>query len=157
MRSSRQSGLSFIELLVVLALMSTLALVALPFVHHRYRLMQELELKRNLAMMRGAIDRFHELAMLGQIEPWDLDWMMYPEDLEMLVEGVEVKAAADQDPVLVRFLREIPVDPITGEAEWDCRAYDDDPDDFSSRCDNLYDVASTSTRLALDGTYYNEW
>lgn len=156
-RRSGQGGLTFIEVLVTLLLMSLLATVALPLVHHRYKRMKELELKRELRTMRAAIDRFHELALLGQIEPWDLDWMMYPKDLDMLVEGIEVKPAVDQEPVVVRFLRKIPVDPMTGEAEWDCRAYDDDPDDFSSRCDNLYDVASTSTETASDGTSYNEW
>ncbi len=156
-RSGRQAGLTYIELITALALVSLLTLVALPYVHHRYRRLQEKELRRTLAEMRAAIDRYHEYAILGQIEPWDLDWMNYPEDLEMLVEGVEVRPAADQEPVVVKFLRRIPVDPVTREAEWSCRAYDDDPDERSTNCENLYDVFSTSDEVALDGTYYRDW
>jgi general secretion pathway protein G len=153
----RHRGVTYIELMVVLALMGILAASALPFLHHKYRSMQEDELRRKLTMMRTAIDRYHDMAKQGMIEPWDLDWMMYPEDLEMLVEGVEVKMSMEQPATTVRFLREIPVDPITGEREWSCRGYEDDPDDFQSRCDTLYDVASTAQRRALDGSYYNEW
>lgn len=156
-RRADPRGLTYIELITALALISLLTLVALPYVHHRYRRIQEKELRRALVEMRAAIDRYHEYAILGQIEPWDLDWMNYPEDLEMLVEGVEVRPAADQEPVVVKFLRRIPVDPITGEAEWSCRGYDDDPDERSSSCDNLYDVFSTSDEIALDGSYYRDW
>ncbi|UCF66291.1 MAG: type II secretion system protein [Acidobacteriota bacterium] len=153
----RERGLTFIEMLVVLALMAVLALGALPLVHNKYRRMKEIELKRKLHTMRAAIDLYHEYAAQGMIEPWDLDWQMYPKDLEMLVEGIEVKPALDQDPVLIRFLRKIPVDPMTGEAEWDCRAYDDEPDERNSRCDNLYDVFSTSSDFALDESLYSDW
>ncbi len=152
-----QKGLTFIEMLIVILLMSILSLVAMPYLHHKQRQLKELELTRNLAMMRDAIDRFHELAVTGQIEPWDLEWDMYPEDLDMLVEGVEVKPAADAEAVLVRFLREIPVDPITGEQEWECRGYEDDFDDYSSSCDTLFDVRSTSRQTALDGSFYADW
>lgn len=150
-------GLTYIELLLVLAIMAVMAAGALPYVHNRYRHHKELELKRTLAMLRDAIDRYHEYAMAGQIEPYDLDWNFYPEDLEMLVEGVEVKPAADQPPITIKFLRAIPVDPLTGEAEWSCRGYEDDPDDRSSSCDDWYDVYSTSQEQALDGTYYRDW
>jgi len=156
-RKGRQAGLTYIELITVLALISLLTLVALPYVHHRYRRLQEKELRRALTEMRAAIDRYHEYAVLGQIEPWDLEWMNYPEDLEMLVEGVEVRPSADQEPIVIKFLRKIPIDPITGEAEWSCRAYDDEPDDRESSCDTLYDVFSTSNEQALDGTYYRDW
>jgi general secretion pathway protein G len=153
----REKGLTYVELMIVLALMVILAGAALPFVHHKYRAMQEEELRRKLTMMRNAIDRYHDLARQGMIEPWDLDWMMYPEDLEMLVEGVEVRMSMEQPPTTVKFLREIPVDPMTGERDWLCRGYEDEPDDFQRSCDTLYDVASSSRRLALDGTYYDEW
>jgi len=153
----REKGLTYIELMIVLALMVILAGAALPLVHHKYRAMQEEELRRKLTMMRNAIDRYHELASQGMIEPWDLDWMMYPEDLEMLVEGVEVRMSMEQPPTTVKFLREIPIDPMTGDRDWMCRGYEDDPDDFQRSCDTLYDVASNSHRQALDGTYYEEW
>lgn len=154
---SRESGLTFIELMTVVALMAILALAISPLVHHRLRRHKEVELKRTLEMMRASIDRYHEYATLGLIEPWDLDWQMFPEDLEMLVEGVEVKFAPDQEPVVLRFLREIPMDPMTGEREWSCRGYEDEPDERSSGCDNLYDVFSTSGEIAIDGSYYGDW
>jgi general secretion pathway protein G len=153
----RERGLTFIEVLTVLTLMALLALVALPYMHHKYRSFKELELQRRLAMMRAAIDRYHEYAAAGQIEPWDLDWHMYPEDLESLVEGVEVRPAADEPPVVIRFLRRIPEDPFTGEATWDCRGYEDDPEERSSSCDDIYDVFSRSDDEALDGTNYSDW
>ena len=156
-KSPRQHGLTFVEVLATLMIMAILAGVALPLLHHKYRHFKEIELKRRLSMLREAIDRYHEYAVLGQIEPPDLDWNMYPESLDELVEGVEVKPGADQPPVVVRFLRRIPVDPMTGEAEWDCRGYEDDPDTRSSSCDDVYDVFSRSNETALDGTVYSDW
>ncbi|MBP7148310.1 MAG: prepilin-type N-terminal cleavage/methylation domain-containing protein [Acidobacteria bacterium] len=153
----RARGFTYIEMLVVVVLMGVMALAATPYVHHKYRRMQELELKRALKTMRAAIDRYHEYAVLGQIEPPDLDWNMYPESLDELVEGVEVQSAPDKEPVVVQFLRSIPIDPITGEAEWSCRGYEDDADERSSSCDDIYDVFSSSEKTALDGTYYQDW
>lgn len=156
-RKTGERGLTFIEILVVLALMTILAGVALPFLHTKYRRYKEIELERRLTMMREAIDRYHEYAVLGQIEPPSLDWNMYPESLEDLVEGIEVKTATDQPPVLIRFLRRVPIDPMTGEDTWDCRGYEDEPDDRSSSCDDIYDVFSQSRDQAINGTFYNEW
>lgn len=157
-RRRTSAGFTYIEMITVAAILSLLVLLALPLVHQKYRHLKELELKRTLNMMRAAIDRYHEYALLGQIEPWDLDWQMYPKDLQMLVDGVEVRPSQDQEPVNVRFLRNIPADPMTGEAEWDCRGYNDDPDERSDDCDNLYDVFSKSEELSLDGTSsYSEW
>lgn len=157
-RWRRSSGFTYIEMITVAAILAVLVLIATPFVHKKHRHLKELELKRTLNIMREAIDRYHEYALLGQIEPWDLDWQMYPKDLQMLVDGVEVRPAVDQEPISVRFLREIPVDPMTGEAEWSCRAYDDEPEEREDDCDNLYDVFSKSEDTCLDGTHtYNEW
>lgn len=152
-----QRGLTLAEVLIVLALMSILALGALPLVHNQYRAKKELELKRTLFAMREAIDRYHDYAKRGMIEPWDLDWNMYPESLDSLIEGVEVRFKPEEEPKLVRFLRQTPVDPMTGEQSWDCRGYEDEPDERSQSCDDLYDVFSQSRDEALDGTYYSDW
>ena len=154
---SGERGLTFVEIMAVLVIMALCAVVATPLVHHRYRGFKEAQLRAKLQMMRDAIDHYHEYAELGMIEPPDLDWNMYPESLDVLVEGVEVKREADQKPIVIRFLRAIPEDPFTGEAEWDCRAYDDDPDVRNSRCDEIYDVFSRADGRALDGTYYLDW
>jgi general secretion pathway protein G len=153
----RQAGLTLVEMALVMVLIAILAGAAIPMLHNRYRRTKEVQLKRTLTVMRDAIDRYHEYAAQGMIEPWDLDWRMYPKDLESLVEGVEIRPAQDQEPVTVRFLREIPIDPLTGEASWDCRGYDDDPDERSSSCEDLYDVFSQSEELATDGSYYRDW
>ena len=153
----RWQGLTLVELMLVMALISILAAGALPFVHHHYLRMKEVELKRTLSTLRDAIDRYHEYAVLGQIEPWDLSWNMYPKNLDMLVDGVDVRSSADQPPSKVKFLRGIPVDPMTGQAEWNCRGYRDDADTRSSSCDDLYDIFSTSPNQALDGSYYKDW
>jgi general secretion pathway protein G len=151
------SGLTFIELLFVLALMSILALGALPYVHYKQRRIKELELKRTLTMMRNAIDLYHEYAALGQIEAWDVAWNMYPKDFDMLVDGVDVVQSPEVPPKKVHFLRKVPVDPMTGETDWDCRGYKDDADARKSSCDDVYDVFSHSQEQALDGTYYKDW
>lgn len=153
----RQTGLTYIEMLLVVAIVALLATGVLPMVHHRVRHQKEIDLKAALREMRQAIDLYAEYAAYGQIEPWDLDWNGYPEDLEMLVEGAEVKESAETEPVVIKFLRRIPVDPMTGEADWDCRGYRDDPDDRSGSCDDLYDVYSRSPDQALDGSYYKDW
>ncbi len=150
-------GFTIIEILIVVALMAILAAGISPLVHHQLRRQKEIELRRQLETMRGAIDRYHDYASLGLIEPWDLDWRLYPESLDSLVEGVEVTLAEGEEPITIRFLREIPIDPMTGEADWSCRGYDDEPDERSSSCDDVYDVFSTSGEIALDGSYYSDW
>jgi general secretion pathway protein G len=93
----------------------------------------------------------------GGIQPWDPDWELYPKDLQMLVDGVEVTAPNDPTPKIVTFLREIPLDPMTGDTEWGLRSYQDDPGSSSSGNENLYDVYSLSSGVALDETPYSEW
>ena len=156
MRDER--GMTYLELALVAALVVILAGLAIPYVHHRLQAVKELQLRRALAEMRSAIDRYHEAAQLGEIEPWDLAWNMYPKDLQMLVDGVAVKTAADQPAQKTKFLRKIPVDPTTGLATWSCRGYNDDKDTRNDSCDDLYDVFSTSSDLSADGsTYYRDW
>lgn len=155
--SGRGGGFTFLEMMVVLALIGVITLAAFPLLHNSYRAKKEMELQRTLRTMRDAIDRYNDYAKKGMIEPWDLDWQMYPKDLEMLIEGVEVRFEQDGEPVEVKFLRKMPLDPMTELEEWDCRGYDDDPDERGSSCDNLYDVFSTSQDTALDGTLYSDW
>jgi len=76
--------------------------------------------------------------------------------LETLVKGVSVGGGGATGHN-VRFLRRIPVDPMTGRAEWGMRAVQDDPDSRSWGGKNLFDVYSKSTATALDGTKYSDW
>ena len=155
LRSSR--GYSFVELLVVSALLLVLASAVLPLSQVTMQRQREAELRRSLREMRTAIDRYKDAVDLGMIGGTDVraESEGYPPDLETLVEGVEV--TNDATGRKLRFLRRIPFDPITKSQEWGLRAYQDDPDSTSWSGDNVYDVYTRSRASALDGTNYNEW
>ena len=155
LRSSR--GYSFVELLVVSAILLVLASAVLPLSQVTMQRQREAELRRSLREMRTAIDRYKDAVDLGMIGGTDVraESEGYPPDLETLVEGVEV--TNDATGRKLRFLRRIPFDPITKSQEWGLRAYQDDPDSTSWSGDNVYDVYTRSRASALDGTNYNEW
>lgn len=152
-----QRGLTFIELVAAITIMLILASAAIPIGVNAVKRKRELELRRALTTMRHAIDEYHNYAITGAIKAWDPDWEQYPKDLEMLVEGVEVTPPQNPVPQTVRFLRAIPVDPMTGEALWGMRSYQDAPDSESWGEENLYDVYSLSRLTALDETEYATW
>ena len=154
---TRARGLTVIELVVVIAILLCVAAAALPLGANAARRTKELFLRRALVTMRSSIDQFHKYATQGAVKPWDPDWEFYPKDLEMLVEGVEVTSPQNPVPKTVTFLRKIPVDPMTGEASWGMRAYQDEPDSTSWGEENLYDVYSLSPGIGLDGTPYATW
>jgi general secretion pathway protein G len=151
------SGLTFVELIMVALILAILAMAAMPLATYVHRRSKEAELKRALRVLRSSIDRYHEYATNGQIQAWDVSWDMYPKDLDMLVDGVEVTEGEAAQPFTVRFLREIPWDPITESRDWGLRSYRDEPDSTSWGGENLYDVFCLSDEEALDGTPYNEW
>jgi len=147
------AGYSLIELVVVATLMAILALATLPVVRFTEKRQKELELRRALREMRYAIDEFKRYSDNGFI-PIDFGTDGYPKDLEVLVEGVEIVGQIDRQ---VRFLRRIPVDPMTGESEWGKRSYQDDPDAYSWGGENVYDVYSLSEGVGLNGVPYSDW
>ena len=147
------TGYSLIELVLVAALMTILAGVTYPVVKYAAKRQKETELRHHLRTMRNAIDEYKRYSDLGLI-PVDFDTDGYPSDLEVLVEGVDVVGQVDKT---IRFLRRIPVDPMTGEAEWGKRSYQDRPDDTSWGGQNVYDVYSLSEGTGLDGRPYEEW
>jgi general secretion pathway protein G len=133
-----------------------LALVAIPTHHLMIRRTKEVQLRRALLEMRKAIDEYHRYAVQGLVMQTDVTQDFYPPDLETLVEGVEI--ANDPTGKKVRFLRRIPLDPMTNSTEWGLRSTRDEPDSTMWGGDNVYDVYSESESMALDGvTYYNEW
>ena len=139
-----------------MALLAILAMVAIPAKHIMSRRLKEVELRRDLREMRRAIDEYHRYAVQGLVLQTDVSQDFYPPDLETLVEGVEL--AGDPTGKKVRFLRKIPVDPMTNGTEWGLRSTRDDPDSTMWGGENVYDVYSESTALSLDGkTHYNEW
>jgi general secretion pathway protein G len=152
-----EQGYTFIELLVVSAIIIILASAAMPLAKVTATRTREAELRRVLREMRTAIDRYKDAADLGAISPLEIKAGSegYPPDLETLVEGVP--AANDVTGKKLKFLRRVPVDPMTKTNEWGMRSYQDEPDARSWGGQNVFDVYSNSTGTALDGTKYNEW
>lgn len=156
-RSVLTAGYTFVELLVVSVVLLILASAALPLTRVTIQRQKEAELRRCLREMRTAIDKYKDAVDFGQIGSLDVRAGSegYPPSLEVLVEGVS--AANDASGRKLKFLRRIPVDPMTGEAEWGMRSYQDRPDSTTWGGQNVYDVYSTSDGTALDGTKYRDW
>jgi general secretion pathway protein G len=145
-----QRGLTLVELIVTVAILSVLASAALPVVHFQVKRQKERELRRDLWEMRAAIDHYKDAADKGSFQI-KVDSNGYPPDLQTLVDGVDVQTKK------VRFLRRIPIDPMTGNAEWGMHSMQDDPKGDSYGGQSVFDVYSKSTGTALDGTKYSEW
>lgn len=153
-----EDGFTFVELLVVAALVAILASAVMPLAHVAIQRQKEIELRRDLRDLRTAIDHYKDAADGGQIPATSVRAGSegYPPDLETLVNGVET-AGGQNGTTMLKFLRRIPVDPMTGKAEWGLRAYGDKPDSKSWGGQDVYDVFSKSEGAALDGTKYADW
>jgi general secretion pathway protein G len=147
---SNNSGFTLIELIVATAILSILATMALPLARMTIKREKERELRYDLWQLRDAIDRYKDAAdrQAFQIKVGSEG---YPPDLETLVNGVDVGGKK------LKFLRKIPVDPMTGKAEWGLRSMQDDPSADSWGGQNVFDVYTKSEGTALDGTKYKEW
>ncbi|HET8924031.1 MAG TPA: type II secretion system protein [Candidatus Acidoferrum sp.] len=152
-RKSRQRGMSLLELIIASSILLILASAALPVVRFTVVRPKEAELRRELREMRNAIDRYKDYADRNLVRT-ALGSEGYPPDLETLVKGVEYGGSGTQK---VRLLRRIPVDPMTGRAEWNLQSVQDDPDATSWGGGNVFDVHSKSKGIALDGTHYSDW
>lgn len=148
----REAGFTLAELVMVAAIVAILAAVALPTARFTIKRERESELRLALRQMRGAIDDYKRLADQGMIQV-DLGTEGYPKELEVLVKGVDIVGQTTKK----KFLRRIPLDPMTGETEWGMRSYQDEPDTRSWGRQNVYDVYSQSAATALDGTKYKDW
>jgi general secretion pathway protein G len=150
-RRPLELGFTLAELVMVVALVAVLSTIALPVAKFTVKRQKEAELRLALRQVRTAIDEYKRLSDQGLI-PIKLGGEGYPEELEELVEGVEIVGQATKH----RFLRRIPIDPMTRE-EWELRSYQDDPDATSWGGENVYDIRTTSEGVALDGTNYSDW
>ncbi len=148
----RERGFTLAELVMVAALLAILAGMAMPVAKFTVKRRKEAELRLALRQMRTAIDEYKRLSDQGMI-PVKLGTEGYPPDLEVLVEGVELVG----QQVKRKFLRKIPMDPMTREEEWGMRSYQDEPDSTSWGGENVWDVYSLSDSVALDGTEYKDW
>jgi general secretion pathway protein G len=156
-----QAGMTLVELIVSCAILSLLASMALPVARYTVVRKREGELKRSLLEMREAIDLYKDLADHGQIRV-DAFSSGYPPDLQTLVKGVPLVGigsggSSSSGTKTIRFLRRIPVDPVTGTEDWGLRSVEDDPDSKNWGGKDVFDVYSKSTGTAMDGTSYSEW
>jgi len=164
----RQQGFSYIELIVVCAVLTVLATAVIPLARWDQKRRREARLQVTLQSMRDALDQYNKYVREGLIPTTELELdqcalaanpeTCWPLSLEQLVEGIEVGDPTSPDGVQVlTFLSRLPVDPITGEADWGYRSYQDEWDSSSWGGENVYDVYSLSPLRALDGSYYGEW
>jgi len=154
---ARVGGYSFVELLVVTTILLVLASAVAPLSRIVVQRQREVELRRGLREMRTAIDHYKDAVDLGLIGDTSIEIRNqgYPPDLVTLVDGVEMVGSSEGEKM--RFLRRIPIDPITRGTDWGLRAYDDPPRASSWGGENVYDVFTTSRGIALNGTRYRDW
>jgi len=153
----RTDGFTFVELLVVATILIILASAAMPLAKVAARREREAELRHALREMRTAIDRYKDAVDLGVIGGTDVKVGSegYPADLQVLVDGVT--PVNDATGRKLKFLRRIPVDPMTRATEWGLRSYQDKPDSTRWGGQNVFDVYTTFDGTALDGTKYRDW
>jgi general secretion pathway protein G len=159
--SLSEKGLTYLEMLATAGILMILASAILPVAKVVRTRQKEIELRRALREMRRAIDDFYYRATVtGEVGGTDVTITSanYPKDLDTLVEGVNrIGTVPGSATAKLKFLRRIPIDPMTGKNEWGMRCYQDEPDEESWCGDNVYDVFSKSTAKALDGSKYRDW
>ena len=148
--STAESGLTLVELIITVAIVAILASAAVPIARFQVRREKERQLRRDLWEMRDAIDRYKDAADKGAFQT-KADSINYPPDLQTLVDGVDIQGKK------VRFLRQIPTDPMTNSTDWGLRSNQDDVDSDSWGGQNVFDVHTKSYATALDGTKYSTW
>src|ERR1700722_5851221 len=151
LRTKPERGFTLLELIVAATLLSILSLMALPLAPAPFKREREKELPRALWEMRDAIDRYKDAADRQAFQT-KVDSQGYPPDMETLVKGVEIQGGKK-----VRFLRSIPIDPMTKSTEWGLRSMQDDPDSTSWGGQSVFDVYTKSEGSGLDGTKYKDW
>jgi len=147
----RQRGVTLIEMIAVITILLILMGAAMPILKVTVRRQREVELRRDLWEMRAAIDRYKDAADKNAFQQ-KLGSEGYPPDLDTLVNGVEITGGKK-----LRFLRRIPVDPMTGNTDWGLRSMQDDPQSDSWGGQNVFDVYTKSTGTALNDTKYKDW
>ena len=149
-RVSKSRGFTLVELIVATTLLLILTSLALPLARVVIKRERERDLRRALWSMRDDIDRYKDAADQGKFQI-KVGSEGYPPDLQTLVDGVDVGGKK------LKFLRRIPIDPMTGNTEWGMRSMQDDPDSDSWGGDNVFDVFTKSQGTALDDTHYKDW
>ncbi len=153
MKMSRSRGFTLVELILTVTIIAVLVGLAMPLARNSVKREKEVALRQALRELRTAIDKYKDASDRGLINI-KLGTEGYPENLDVLVEGVPMNGAVDKK---LKFLRKIPTDPMTNSSEWGLRAYQDDPKLSSWGGQNVFDVYTKSEGTALDGTKYKEW
>jgi general secretion pathway protein G len=155
---SHKKGFTLTEMLVTMAILAVLAAAVLPLAKIAVQREKEFSLRRNLRILRDAIDSYKKLTDEKKFE-FEEETNGYPPDLDTLALGVEVNIKeGDKETIkIIKFLRRIPKDPMTNSYEWGLRSYQDKPDSVSWGGQNVYDVYTKNPGKALDDSKYNEW
>ena len=152
-RSKSIGGFTLIELLATVTIIGILVGLSLPMARNALKSDREQRLREALREMRVAIDKYKDASDMGKSEmPTDTEG--YPQTLEALVDGVQLIGQAGKN---IKFLRKIPIDPMTNSTDWGMRAYQDEPTSQSWGGQNVFDVYSKSDGIAFDGTRYKDW
>lgn len=154
MQTRSRRGMTLIELIVATAIMMILTAMAVPLARGRVRREKERNLHLALSEIRHALDQYKDAADKNTFGPVKVDTNGYPESLEILVEGVKIANQVDKK---IKFLRRIPIDPMTNTRDWGKRSMQDDPKSTAWGGQNVFDVYTTSMDKAADGTPYAEW
>jgi general secretion pathway protein G len=148
-----QQGFTFLEMIAAVTILLLLTTLALPLARTQVQREREQELRRDLRDLRSAIDRYKDFADKGMIDT-KMESFNYPPNLQTLVDGITLKGTAK---IKYKFLRRIPLDPMSGKADWGMRSKQDAPDSTGWGGENLFDVYCPVTATALDGTHYSDW
>jgi len=157
-RRNPRHGMTLVELIVAFTILLTLTSMAVPLARSRVRRMKERQLSEALKEMRNAIDKYNDMANANKLSTVDMggvDAMGYPKTLQVLVDGI--KGTGTTADVKVKFLRRIPLDPMTHSREWGMHSMQDDPKSDGWGGQNVFDVYTKSQDKAADGTPYAEW
>lgn len=152
---ARQGGFTLLELIIALGVLAIIAMATIPYMRNAIKREREVVLRRNLRTIRKALDAYnidYNGGKVGALDKKEGD-MGYPPSLELLVEGIH----PPNTDKTIRYLRRIPIDPMTGKSDWGFRAVQDDPTSDSWNGKNIFDVYSKSADTALNGTKYKDW
>lgn len=155
-RNSRR-GMTLVELIVAFTILMTLTSMAVPMARSNVRRIKERQLRESLKELRVAIDKYKDYADSGKLGPQEgVDTFNYPKTLEALVDGV--KGTGQAADTKLKFLRRIPIDPITNTREWGIRSMQDDPKGGGSwGGQNVFDVHTRSLDKDASGVPYAEY